>query len=386
MSSLQRELNRFYAKILDKDFSIQEVTKGALSQARAKLKPEAFLELNQEGCRSFYEDAPYLEWNHHRVLAADGSTLMLPDHPTIREEFGVHKMGPNADAPRSLATTSIVYDVLNLLTVDAIIDKYAVSEQQLLREHLSRVKFLEGDLLLLDRGYPSMALMFILQQRRIEFCMRLKGSWWLEVQKMLLNGEKDKIVAFRLPPKDMHLQQEYLVAQPTITCRLVVVELETGEKEILCTSLLDEKKYTYSCFKELYHLRWNVEEAYKLYKCRARWDVFSGKTARNVKQDFYAKVFMMTMCAILSHPIEQRVRKETEKAKQPKHRRQINRTNALAMCREMWARIWIRPKIIAALDSFDKILKKTCEIIRPNRKFKRKHQPKKPPSMEYKQL
>ena len=130
MRSLQRELNRFYAKILDKDFSIQEVTKGALSQARAKLKPEAFLELNQEGCRSFYEDAPYLEWNHHRVLAADGSTLMLPDHPTTRQEFGVHKMGRNAEAPRSLATTSIVYDVLNLLTVDAIIDKYAVSEQQ----------------------------------------------------------------------------------------------------------------------------------------------------------------------------------------------------------------------------------------------------------------
>lgn len=60
MSSLQRELNRFYSKILYKEYSIQEVTKGALSQARAKLKPEAFLELNQEGCSSFYEDAPYL--------------------------------------------------------------------------------------------------------------------------------------------------------------------------------------------------------------------------------------------------------------------------------------------------------------------------------------
>ena len=55
---------------------------------------------------------------------------MLPDHPTTRQEFGVHKMGRNAEAPRSLATTSIVYDVLNLLTVHAIIDKYAVSEQQ----------------------------------------------------------------------------------------------------------------------------------------------------------------------------------------------------------------------------------------------------------------
>jgi hypothetical protein len=386
MSSLQRELNRFYSKILDKDFSIQEVTKGALSQARAKLKPEAFLELNQEGCRSFYEDAPYLEWNHHRVLAADGSTLMLPDHSTTREEFGVHKMGRNADAERSLATTSIVYDVLNLLTVDAIIDKYAVSEQQLLQEHLSRVKFLEGDLLLLDRGYPSIALMFTLQQRRIEFCIRLKGTWWLEAEKMIMNGETDKVVKFSLPAKDKHLQLEYLVAEPTVTCRLIVIELETGEKEVLCTSLLDNKKYRHACFKELYHLRWNIEEAYKLYKCRARWDVFSGKTARNIKQDFYAKVFMMTMCAILSHPIEQRVRKESESEIHRKHRQQINRTNALALCRECWARLWIRPKIQVALDAMDNVLKRTCEIVRPGRKFKRTHLPKKPPSMEYKQL
>ena len=46
-----------------------------------------------------------------------------------------------------MATTSIVYDVLNLLTLDAIIDKYAESKQVLLKQHLSRVKFMEGDLL-----------------------------------------------------------------------------------------------------------------------------------------------------------------------------------------------------------------------------------------------
>lgn len=386
MSSLQRELNRFYAKILDKDFSIQEVTKGALSQARAKLKPEAFLELNKEGCRSFYEDAPYLEWNHHRVLAVDGSSLLLPDHDSTREEFGVHKVGRHGDAERCMATTSLVYDVLNLLTLDAIIDKYTVSQQQLLQQHLSRVKFLPGDVLLLDRAYPSMALMFTLQQQGLEFCMRLKSSGWKAAQQMLMEGRRDMEITFKLPAKDKHLQQKYNAAEPSVTCRLVVIELETGEQEVLCTSLLDKEKYTYDCFKELYHLRWNIEEAYKLYKCRARWDVFSGKTAKNIRQDFYAKVFMMTMCAILSHPIEQRVRKETGKAKKQKHPKQINRTNALAVCRDIWARLWIRPRIAAALSAMDKILKKTCEIVRPGRKFKRKHLTKRPPNMGYKQL
>ena len=57
MSALQRELNSFLSKVQGLDYDIQSVTKGALSQARAKLKPEAFLELNQLGVKEFYEGA-----------------------------------------------------------------------------------------------------------------------------------------------------------------------------------------------------------------------------------------------------------------------------------------------------------------------------------------
>ena len=38
-SSIQRELDRFYKVVKSGDFNIREVTKGALSQARAKLDP-----------------------------------------------------------------------------------------------------------------------------------------------------------------------------------------------------------------------------------------------------------------------------------------------------------------------------------------------------------
>jgi len=34
---------------------------------------------------------------------------------------------------------------------------------------------------------------------------------------------------------------------------------------------------------------------------------FSGKTAAAVKQDFYAKTFMLTLCAAFAHSIEQKV-------------------------------------------------------------------------------
>jgi hypothetical protein len=60
---------------------------------------------------------------------------------------------------------------------------------------------------------------------------------------------------------------------------------------VLCTSLTDCEKYKYKEFEELYHYRWNEEEAYKLLKNRIEIENFSGKTACSVKQDFLQKYF-----------------------------------------------------------------------------------------------
>jgi hypothetical protein len=385
LSSVQRELNSFFSKVQGLDYSIQTVTKGALTQARAKLKPSAFKEMNQLAVNEFYENASFLTWKTHRLLAIDGSTLNLPSHDTTREVFGEISVGCNADVKRSMARTSICYDVLNLITLDAEIDRFDVSEKGLLKEHLSKISFRKGDILLADRGYPSIALMYVLKQMGVAFCLRMKDNWWKEIEKFNASGEESREVIFCLPKKDKHLQDEWKSEENTVICRLVSIELDNGEKEILCTSLLDEKEYTIANLKELYHYRWNVEEGYKLFKCRAQLEVFSGKTANAVKQDFYAKIFMMTMCAILSFPIEKKVREETSNA-QRKHSHQINRTNALSFCRDAWVCIWLKKQKKKVLTALDNMLSKTTDIVRTGRKFKRKKRTKYPPTMTYKQL
>lgn len=385
LKSVQRELNQFYQKISDEPYEILAVTKGAFTQARAKLVPEAFLELMHTSLPEFYDSAPYYAWKEHRLLAIDGSTLNLPNHKSIEEEFGVHNVGCNADVKRSMAHISLCYDVANLITLDARIDKFTTSEHALLRGHLGTVSFLPNDILLLDRGYPSIALMYELQHRNIHFCMRMKDSWWKEVQKMIEVGETDKEVTFRLPSKDLGLQKALGSKKINVRCRLVVIELANGTKEVLCTSLLDKHLYTLADLEELYHYRWGVEEAYKLLKERVEIGVFSGKTATAVKQDFYAKVFMMTMCAIMSFPIEQKVREESKAAK-TKYPKQINRTNALGFVKNSWAVLWMKKKLGKMFVNLDMILEKTVDLVRPGRSFPRKHTPKKPPPMNYKQL
>jgi hypothetical protein len=384
-SSVQRELDRFVKAVSKSDFNIREVTKGAFTQARAKLNPWAFQRLNEVTSNGFYQEAEYYAWHGKRVLAIDGTRLVLPNHPSIVEEFGQHQFGPNADSPRTLALGSMLYDVLNQITIDSKLAPYSSSETDLLMQHLERVE--KGDLLLLDRGYPSFWLLFLLMAKGIEFCVRLKDDWWLNVKEFVSSGEKERLVTFSLPKKDYKKLANYPEFQNApITCRLIRIELPNGEIEVLCTSLVDSQKYLNQEFDELYHLRWNEEEAYKLLKSRIELENFSGKTANAVKQDFYAKVFLMTLCAAYAHPIEEKVIEEYKADEKRKYDQKINRTNALASTQDILIAVFIRKQYKKALNAFDKIVESTREIIRPDRKIERKKRPKRPYSMNYKRL
>ena len=172
----------------------------------------------------------------------------------------------------------------------------------------------------------------------------------------------------------------------TITCRLIKIELPDGKKEILCTSLVDSQKYQYEEFDKLYHFRWNEEEAYKLLKSRIEIENFSGKTARAVKQDFHAKVFLMTLCAAYAHPIDERVVEEYKADQNRKFDQKINRTNALSMTQNILIALFLRKQFEKALNAFDKIVAGTREIIRHGRSNPRKKRPKQLYSMNYKHL
>ena len=66
-SGLQREMDKFFKELSNADFNIREITKSAFTKSRKKLKPEAFLELNDFVNNEFYEDAPYLGYNNHQL-------------------------------------------------------------------------------------------------------------------------------------------------------------------------------------------------------------------------------------------------------------------------------------------------------------------------------
>ncbi|MFY0602227.1 MAG: IS4 family transposase [Cyclobacteriaceae bacterium] len=384
-TALQRDLDRLYKQLYREDFNIREVTKGALSQARSKLNPWAFERLNQVAVDQFYTRTEVYQWYGYRLLAVDGTRLMLPNHPTVKEDFGVHQFGPHANAPRSMALGSMLYDVLNHLTIDARLAPYSGSERDLLMEHLEHVY--DHDLLLLDRGYPCFWLLFLLQAKGINYCVRMKDNWWLAVKEFVDSGEESRVIELHLPAKDQDKLAEYPhYHDRTISARLIRVELDNGQVEVLCTSLIDGEAFKTDEFRQLYHYRWNEEEAYKLLKARAELEKFSGKTSLAIQQDFHAKVFLMTMCAAFAHPIEEKVRKEYKTGQNRKYNQKINRTNALATMVDIIVPLLGRKRIRDSIEAFDQIVYQTREIIRTGRSNPRPKKPKRPYHQNYKPL
>jgi hypothetical protein len=388
-TGLQREMDAFFKETEDAEFNIRRVTKSAFTQSRKNLSPEAFLELNNLVVRDFYQKVAFLGYKNHRLLAVDGGFLNLPNHESIEEEFGSRGMGRGRlnGLKKSMCLLSLLYDPANYMTLDVQSDHMDGSELQLLIRHLDKVE--QGDILLLDRGYPSRYLFSILASRGNHYVVRMKPNW-MPVKKFLKSRKQDIVVTMEVPDGDHdRYRQQFSGMQKTIKCRLVKIKDEKGHVQVLCTSLLDSAKYKLEELGELYQMRWGIEEGYKMYKARVQVEAFSGKTATAVKQDIYAKIMMMSFCAALAFPIEEKVVKEyqeAEKRGEVKHKRKINRTYAYWATKTMLIGMFIKDKINAALCFFDQQVESNTEVHRPGRKTPRKKKPPRYYHMAYKDL
>jgi hypothetical protein len=388
-SGLQREMDSFFKETENEQFSIRKITKSGFSRSRQKLVLEAFLELNDIIWKDFYEEVDFYGYHGHKLLAVDGTYLNLPNHPSIHDEFDRRGMGrgKDKDLPKSMCLLSALYDPVNYVTLDVQTGPTDGNEQDLLLKHLPKVE--RGDILLLDRGYPATALFAGLQSCGIHFIVRMREHW-SPVREFKASRKRDTIVTLTVPDKYYDsLREEFPSMKKEINCRLVKIALENGEEEILGTSLLDAAKYKLLELGELYQIRWGAEEGYKMFKARVQVEAFSGKTATAVKQDIYAKVMMMTLCAALAFPIEERVIAECNAEKQTgkvKHRRKINRTFAYWSTKSILIGMFIKKTIKLALAVFDKQVAANTEIVRPGRHEKRKRRPPRLYHMNYKDV
>jgi len=363
-SSLQKELTSFFS--LFSSDSSKQITKSAYCQSRLKLKHTAFIELSDQIIQLFYSDDEHIRWNGFRLLAIDGSRLQLPKSNEILNEFG-YAQSRDSVFKFPMAQISTCYDILNNLIIDSQIKHYKTSELDLAELHLKKAK--EKDLLLYDRGYGATWFFYLHIIRNFDFVVRLQKGFLKEIDKFWESEEESKVVNIsRVPRKSQKKLDELGLKFKVFKIRLVKVILDTGEIEVLATSLLDEKKYHTSIFKDLYAKRWGVEVNYDHLKNNIEVENFTGLSALSIKQDFFANVFILNIQALFIRDAQEEMQKEKHNTK---YEYKVNRNLSLGYMKDRVVQIMMSddPNYLKELKELFKI---EPVPIRKGRKVKRK--------------
>jgi len=366
--SYQDELDHYFKALFRLDVPIKIVSKMALSLARKKLEYGAFIEFNHHLLEFFYNRFRNIKtWKGFNLLAIDGSTLKLFKYEEIRKHFGVLK--PNKGPACVMARVSQMFDVLNKVTVDAIISPFRVGERELFHNHM--LNLLPNDLLLLDRGYPAYWIFNLIISLDSNFCARISKQWKI-VQNFIKSGAQETIIDLHASYQSKQECEEMGLDASPLCLRLIRVELESGEIEVLITSLTDEQKFPYEIFMDLYHKRWPVEVDYLFMKQRIEIGNFSGTTVLSVYQDFHSKVLAKNLTWILSSPAQEAVEKKDH---ENKYEYQLNMTQAISKSKDTLFLLFERPNeiIVQLIKDLHALFMGATEPIRPGRKFKREH-------------
>jgi hypothetical protein len=319
VKSLQLVLNELFVG----NYIKNPVTSSAYSQMRKKFKHTAFIELNEASIALYYRDNEIKRWKGYRVFGVDASNIILPASRAIKEEFGsVPIKNQHVESGEySNALFECRYDVLNRMAVQSSLHPGSSYEVDLAIDllHQSGGEWTHrpDDLDIYDRGYASYEFMANLVHCKREFVIRCSSSSFKATQS-LFAGEGDWSKAVTLDaPKDIQKRVREAGLPTEIKVRFISVVLDTGEIEVLATSLMSPDIQRDE-FKALYFFRWGVEGFFNLLKGRLNLENFTGKSVESVKQDFWSTLFISNVETIFTEDIQQDLNSDLKENQLPK--------------------------------------------------------------------
>lgn len=334
-------------------------TKQAFCKSRKNIRYEAIEELFVDTVDNFYNTCEYETFKGYRVSAIDGIYYNLPNNEILKSIYG----GPEQKdkyIPQVQAQGSCLYDVLNGIIIDAKFKPYKTSERDLAGQHLLRLLKIktEKELVMMDRGYPSRKLIYDIIGKGFYFIMRVERENFISVIRGVESA--DSIVT------DVYKGEE-------TDLRVINIELKNGSFETLITNVMDPG-FTVNDFKELYHLRWNIETKFNDIKGKLEIENFTGTSELVLLQDFYATMFMTNMVSFGLLDVNNELKRSGKNQKQ-KHEHKANVRMAIYELRNEFINLYTinsprkRGKIFKKI--MDRLIKNTIPC-RPGRGFDRK--------------
>lgn len=267
----------------------EPVSASAICQARERLDPEVFRQLLYALSCTPVDGKPPAHarhWHGRRVFAADGAKINLRRSPELEHTFGVPN---NAYCPQVLM--SALVDVCLRMPVDVEVSGFRGSEREQLLAMLDSID--RGDLLILDRGYPSHEVLQACSEAGIDFLVRVPSSHTFKaVDEFRRSGVSEAIATLALPPDS---DPEW----SPLRVRLTRIEGPDGPSFYI--SSLDQEQISEADIKELYHMRWEAEEYFKLFTSEyIGQKQFRSTSARGVVQEVAALTLFIAISRLFA--------------------------------------------------------------------------------------
>lgn len=372
--SLQNTLNDAREKLITfSQKAYKSVTSSAYTRARAKLNYTAFIELYKVVREQFYDDGEYHLYQGFRVLAVDGSKIILPNSKSVKQRF-TPTIAKNQIAEFSKevvqARASVLYDLLNNIVIDAVLEDKAYGERQLATSHLEYVQ--KNDLIIFDRGYPSFKLFGNIIKSNADFLVRIRHNSFKQASFMFHSDchTNDTTMIIKAPKihKEISPVEEDLPL--TLQIRFIRVILDNGEIEVLATSVLDHTVLQQTDFKELYHRRWGIESFFHILKNRLSLENFTGNSALAVQQDFYITMFLSNYESLLVYDTNIALNK---KSKKYKNRQKVNKSVSFNTIKQKsFELFYSKLESNTILEEMQKLFMMTPTAMRPDRLNKKR--------------
>lgn len=264
------------------------VSAAAFCKARRKLKPELLTAmLTKVGEALAERHGATLQWHGRRIFAVDGMRHNLQRDPDLAAHFGVPHGG---HCPQMLVST--LFDVVGKCPMAVTVAPAASCERQELLKLLPNLR--RGDVLVLDRGYPSFEVLQALIAAGIEFVLRVPKTGTFEAIEVFQQSGGDDYRVLVRPP----LAAARTGAAP-LDLRTVRIDVGSNDPWILLTSLR-RSEITLSQMGQIYHLRWQIEEFYKLLKSDFFTQrQFHAKSALGAEQELRAQLLLAAIARLL---------------------------------------------------------------------------------------
>ena len=351
-------------------------TASALCQQRDKLDISAFQRIMHLFVNAFDD---YKTWKGYYVLACDGSDVNI-----AYDEKDVDTKRQNGNnKPFSQLHINGLYDCINHVFWDTSIDTATKTREcSALTEMIMKHDYPTNSIITADRGYEKYNLMACCIENNQKFLIRTKDinvyssilsnmnlpdeEFDLDVTKILTRKQTNETKANKQKYTFISNKSDFSYFGTKdyyeMNLRVVRFKITDDTYECLVTNLTRDE-FDLNELKKMYHMRWDIETAFKVLKYIIGMTSFHSKKRNFIQQEIYAAILLHCLINIITERIE------IEQSDKRKHNYKVNLSTAVTNMR-----LWLR-KLIGTVELVKRI-KKYLAPVRPDRKYQRNMKPK----------